>query len=154
MVVFPQGDRKFLISVLTQSAASSVNQPLVLILYRAPLWVSQWEGNRRKGIKCFGKIEIMLSENFPDVDIISHLDLLLTSRFSRRKKFSLPVHLYLFVFFFFPIHTWKDIFRYSCKQFFVGAVVVAQLTARSLPMTEDPGLIPVIGNFYSTFICC
>ena len=28
------------------------------------------------------------------------------------------------------------------------AVVLAQLTARSLPIPEDPGLNPIIGNFY------
>ena len=28
------------------------------------------------------------------------------------------------------------------------AVVVAQLAARSLPIPEDPGSNPVIGNFY------
>ena len=28
------------------------------------------------------------------------------------------------------------------------AVVVAHLTARSLPIPEDPGSNPVIGNFY------
>ena len=31
------------------------------------------------------------------------------------------------------------------------AVVVAQLAARSLPIPEDPGSNPVIGNFYRTF---
>ena len=30
----------------------------------------------------------------------------------------------------------------------IGAVVVAQLAARSLPIPEDPGSNPVIGNFY------
>ena len=30
----------------------------------------------------------------------------------------------------------------------VWAVVVAQLTARSLPLQEDPGSNPVIGKFY------
>ena len=34
------------------------------------------------------------------------------------------------------------------------AVVVAQLAARSLPIPEDPGSNPVIGNFYWTFIYC
>ena len=30
----------------------------------------------------------------------------------------------------------------------IWAVVVAQLAARSLPIPEDPGSNPVIGNFY------
>ena len=32
------------------------------------------------------------------------------------------------------------------------AVVVTQLAERSLQIPEDPGLNPVIGNFYLTFI--
>ena len=32
------------------------------------------------------------------------------------------------------------------------SLVVAQLTAWSLPVPEDPGLNPVIGNFYLTII--
>ena len=32
------------------------------------------------------------------------------------------------------------------------AVLVAQLTARSLPIPEDQGSNPVIGNFYLTYL--
>ena len=34
------------------------------------------------------------------------------------------------------------------KYIFLGEVVVAQLAERSLTIPEDPGSIPVIGNFY------
>ena len=34
------------------------------------------------------------------------------------------------------------------------AVVVMQLAELSLPSPEDPGLNPIIGNFYRTFIYC
>ena len=40
------------------------------------------------------------------------------------------------------------------KQLFLGAVIVAQLTAWSIPIPEDPGSILVIGNFYWTIIDC
>ena len=36
--------------------------------------------------------------------------------------------------------------------FIIGAVFVAQLTAQSLLIPEDPGLNPVIGNFYWTYL--
>ena len=35
-----------------------------------------------------------------------------------------------------------------CKNMRRGAVVVAQLAERLLPIPEDPGLNPVISNFY------
>ena len=35
-----------------------------------------------------------------------------------------------------------------CKNMRHGAVVVAQLAERLLPIPEDPGSNPVIGNFY------
>ena len=34
----------------------------------------------------------------------------------------------------------------------IGAVVVAQLTAQSISIQEDPGSNPVIGNFYLTYL--
>ena len=34
---------------------------------------------------------------------------------------------------------------------FIGEVVAAQLTARTLPIPEDPDSNPNIGNFYSTY---
>ena len=38
--------------------------------------------------------------------------------------------------------------RQSKIYLILGAVVVAQLAERSLPIPEDPGSNPVIGNFY------
>ena len=36
---------------------------------------------------------------------------------------------------------------------FLGAVVVAQLAARSLPIPEDPGSNPVINNYLLLTVC-
>ena len=40
------------------------------------------------------------------------------------------------------------------KRLAFRAVVVAQLAERLLPISEDPGSNPVIGNFYWTLIYC
>ena len=42
----------------------------------------------------------------------------------------------------------KQLFRYYNLSFKAGAVAVAQLAEWSLPIPEDPGSKPAIGNFY------
>ena len=42
----------------------------------------------------------------------------------------------------------KSSATFIAKEIFECAVVVAQLAARLLPIPEDPGSNPVIGNFY------
>ena len=51
---------------------------------------------------------------------------------------------------------WKDTeaANYQSKNQLPRAAFVSQLTARSLPISEDPGPNPVIGNFYFEIIVC